>query len=108
VSVESREERVTKNEVLFREVNERIREITSPPSEAEFLCECGNGTCTQPIPMSLGEYERVRADGRHFLIVPGHEQLDIESVVTTEDRYMVVQKRLGTPAEIATATDPRS
>jgi hypothetical protein len=106
--VESREERVTKNEVLFREVNERIREITSPPAEAEFLCECGDAACTQPVPMSLAEYEQVRVEGRHFFVVPGHEKPDIERVVATTERFLVVEKRLGTPAEIATSTDPRT
>jgi len=103
-----REENAGKNEALFREVNERIREITRYEGDVEFLCECGDPSCTRPIVMTLAEYEAVRADPKRFLVVPGHELGDVETVVERHERFSVVEKRSGTAAELAVATDPRS
>jgi hypothetical protein len=103
-----REVRVGKNEALFREVNERIREITTYDGWFEFLCECGDQECTQPIVMSLGEYESVRSDATWFVIVPGHEVADVERVVDRTDRFAVVEKLPGQPTALAVETDPRA
>jgi hypothetical protein len=104
----SREARVAKNEVLFREVNERIRELAPANGEAEFLCECGDADCVEPIVMSLVQYEAVREEGSRFVVRPGHEVPDIENVLERVNRFTVVSKRDGTPAEIANENDPRS
>ena len=104
----SREERVGKNEALFREVNERIREITTYDGDVEFLCECGDPTCAQPIVMSLDEYEAVRAEPTRFVVVPRHEAPDVETVVEENERFAVIEKRPGLPTEVAVETDPRS
>ncbi len=103
-----REVRVGKNEALFREVNERIREITTYDGDVEFLCECGDQGCTQPIVMSLAEYESVRSDPTWFFVVPGHEVADVERVVEQTDRFAVVEKLPGQPASLAVETDPRT
>jgi hypothetical protein len=105
--VDRREEAVGKNEALFREVNERIRDITTQHRDAEFLCECGDPTCALPIPLDLDEYEEVRADAAQFVIVPGHEAPDVEDVVVQNERYAIVRKREGEPAVLAAETDPR-
>jgi hypothetical protein len=106
--VVDRDIRVGKNEALFREVNERIREITTYDGGVEFLCECGDPECTQPIVMSLAEYESVRSRATRFVIVPGHEVADVERVVERTDRFAVVEKLPGRPASLAAETDPRS
>jgi hypothetical protein len=103
-----REERVGKNEALFREVNERIREITTWDSGVEFLCECGDADCTQPIVMTVEEYERVRSHPTRFLVVAGHEAPDVERVVEENERFAVVEKLPGQPTTIAVDTDPRT
>jgi hypothetical protein len=105
----SREERLARNEVLFRAVNERIEEVVQPGADEEmdFLCECGNERCAEKVPITRDEYERVRADPVHFFVVPGHEILDIESVVREDERYLVVRKHVG-EQEIARAHDPRA
>jgi hypothetical protein len=104
----AREERLGKNEAVFREVNERIRDVTIVPAETQFLCECADASCTAPVNMSLSDYEAVRANPRHFLIVPGHEVLEVEDVVEEHGAFTVVRKKAGDPAEIAVATDPRA
>lgn len=107
----AREERVARNETLFREVNERIKQVNVGVATIEatdFLCECGDESCTEPISLSLGEYEAVRAEPTHFAIVPGHAVPDIEHVVARNERYAVVVKTDPDAAEVAVAEDPRS
>jgi hypothetical protein len=101
-----RDARLGKNEAVFREVNERIRAVTHPPAEAEFLCECSDTRCMQPVAMTLTEYEEVRSDPTHFLLLPGHEVADVDVVVERRTRFTVVEKQRGA-AEVAIATDPR-
>jgi hypothetical protein len=103
----AREERLGKNEAVFREVNERIRDVSAQPAEAEFLCECADASCTAAVGMTLAEYELVRADPLHFLVLPGHELADVEDVVERGEGFTVVRKRDGAAA-VAAATDPRS
>jgi hypothetical protein len=105
--MDERARRIVKNEVLFREVNERIEEI-SDGSRTEFLCECGDAECTQPMLLSLREYEELRAEPDRFAVLPGHEELDVEEVVERREGYLVVRKFSGGPAELAAARDPRS
>ena len=104
----SREARIGGNEALFREVNERIRDLTWSHDNAEFLCECGSETCADPIRMLLTEYEAVRADARRFAIVPGHDIPDVERVVEEHEHYVIVEKLPGIPSDVATETDPRA
>jgi hypothetical protein len=82
--VDSRQNRVARNEGLYREVNERIRAIHSQIGDEEmtdFLCECGREDCTQPIRLSLSEYEEIRSDPTHFAVVRGHEVVGDRSLL---------------------------
>lgn len=94
-----RDERMVKNEALFRQVNERLKEIGESFSlvaeHAEFVCECPDATCTARISMSLDEYERIRAKPAHFFMVPGHQRPEIEDVVEEHDHYVVTVKPAG-------------
>ena len=89
----SREERIVKNEVLFREVNERIDEVHEPPDASfEIVCECGNAACKMMIAVKPREYQQVRSEPTWFLVVPGHEAPDVETVVDATSRFNVVEK----------------
>jgi hypothetical protein len=106
----SREERVARNEALFREVNERIKDVNEevPAAlEADYLCECGDAECTQPISMTPFEYEEVRRDPTHFAVLPGHVVPDVEQVVAHAERFVVVAKTDPQAARIAVREDPR-
>jgi hypothetical protein len=109
--VDDRGRRIGQNEVVFREVNERLRELGesfSLISElAEFVCECGDSSCTDRVQMPLSDYEHVRSDSKWFLVVKGHEELDYEVVVEDNGGWAVVEKLPGGPAEIAFTDDPR-
>jgi hypothetical protein len=110
--VDERGRRIGENEVVFREVNERLRELGesfSLVSEvAEFVCECANTSCTDRIQLTLPEYEHVRSDPKWFVTVPGHEVLEYERVIEQTDSYSIVEKLPGGPAGIAIREDPRA
>jgi hypothetical protein len=107
----SREERLGENEVLYREVNERVRELQEgfelADDRVDFVCECARLDCTERIAMSVAEYRRLRASPVTFAVVPGHQIPDIESVVEERDGYVVIEKE-GVGVEIAAEHDPRS
>ena len=117
--MDARQERLARNEALFRSVNERVEEINAGfnaiAGDGEFICECADTACIERISMGLDDYERVRSQPTHFLIKPGHAMEEIEEVVehhrdfeVVAKRYDVVEARAGGPAEIAEETDPRS
>jgi hypothetical protein len=104
----NREERLARNEALFREVNERIEEVKAPQDgEFEILCECGSRECTAVVSVSTPEYEALRADPTTFAVISGHEIADVEDVVRKAPGFNVVRKHAG-ESEIARKTDPRS
>jgi hypothetical protein len=112
--VDRREERLAQNETLFREVNERVEEVSAglPGGEDEqrvigFVCECSREDCAEQLELTHAQYEAVRRSPLRFLIVPGHEQTDLERVVERHADFLVVVK-LGGAARIAAEHDPRS
>ena len=109
--MDERGKRIGENEVVFREVNERLRELGegfSLVSEvAEFVCECADTGCAERLRMSLADYEHVRSDPKWFLILRGHEQPDYERVIEEKEDYAVVEKLPGGPAGVAIRDDPR-
>jgi hypothetical protein len=110
--MDERRRRIGLNEALFREVNERVRGINAEfgerLAEAQFVCECGDDGCTARVVLPLTEYERIRSDPVLFIIFPGHEIAEVESVVEEHEAYHVIRKRAGEPRRIAEQTDPRS
>jgi len=108
--VDSREERLAKNEILFREINERIESMAHTQGEDdyvfEFICECSNADCTLRLPLTLKVYEATRADPSSFIVAPGHELPEIEDVISRGAGYQVVRKT-GAAAALARDEDPR-
>lgn len=110
--MDDRGKRVGQNEVVFREVNERLRELGESFSVvsdvAEFVCECADTSCTDRLRMTLAEYEHVRSDPKWFLLLSGHEEPGYERVIEKHGFYDIVEKLPGGPAGIAIRDDPRS
>lgn len=106
-----REERVARNEASAREINEQIEESYGSHSldtSLSIVCECGLAECDVFLRVTKAEYEEVRSDPRRFIIERTHLIADIEVVVSETDQFMVVAKREGEAAEVATRTGPRS
>ena len=102
------ERRIGINESIFRDVNERIQELSEQldTREAEFICECADRSCTAHLTLPLRDYEAVRAYPDRFVLIAGHQRAEAERVVEDHDEYLVVEK-LGEAGEIAEETDPR-
>jgi len=107
----ARAEAQAKNEELFRNVNERIEQLsqTVAPDDQlmEYLCECDSRDCYEKVRASRDEYESVRAEPTHFIVLAGHQDPRIERVVFSNERFLVVDKQ-GAAARDAEKTDPRS
>jgi hypothetical protein len=104
-----RVEQHARNEVVFREVNERIAELNGPDKAVDvslFICECSDASCAESVQITLGEYEQVRANGACFVVVPGHQLRLLERVVDGTSRFLVVEK-VGPAASVARESDPR-
>lgn len=87
-------QRLARNQVIFREVNERLRGLAdaAPDGRAEYICECSNVHCTEKVELKVHEYEAVRALSQAFFIVPGHERPEVERVVDELGGYAIVEK----------------
>lgn len=96
-------------QVLFREVNERIAELGGDWSETGvslFVCECSNPACAEALEIAPDEYERVRNNSARFIVAAGHQLPEVERVVESNDRFLVVEK-FGAAAVVARSADPR-
>jgi hypothetical protein len=99
-----------RNQILLREVNERVREVAAPllgaRKEGEFLCECGDEACIETIRLDVEEYEAVRASPHRFVMVPGHQDGRVEATpVQGNGRFVVVERSAF--REQAASHDPR-
>jgi hypothetical protein len=104
------QERLGANESVFREINEGIERGQWPGEEdspVSFRCECARLGCNELIELSMREYEHVRSNPRRFIVLPGHERLDVEIVVERHHGYLVVEK-LDRAGDQAAESDPRA
>ena len=102
--MDAREERLAKNEIVFRDVNERIEKMALEHAEAlrekrdlGFLCECSNVDCTLRLQLTLTEYEQARSDATQFVVAVGDELPEIEEVVFVADTYQLVVSKAPPP-----------
>ena len=103
--------RIADNEALFRSVNERVEEVNEMfatlTRHFEIVCECGDIHCTDQISVEFPAYEAVRSDSALFIVVPGHEIPDVETVLESHSDWALVEKAEPEAREIAEETDPR-
>jgi hypothetical protein len=95
--VNPRNERIAKNEVVMRAANREIKhaeEEVGNGSQGRFevLCECGREDCDGMLSLTVAEYEEFQRQHDRFVVLPGHNTPDIESVVEERDGYLVVDK----------------
>jgi len=60
----------------LREVNQRIRDLAAnlashDVSDWEFVCECGDHSCTETVALALALYDDLK-DADVVLLAPGH------------------------------------
>jgi hypothetical protein len=75
----------------YRRGNDLIAATASRALErpADFICECSDDDCREPVPLTAPEYDAARRhDGA--LITPGHGQPG-ETVIHATDRYEILR-----------------
>ena len=90
-----REQRIAENEALFRTANERMagwEEQHSSTQTEHYFCECADTECRAKVSLRKPDYERIRADARQFVVVPGHEIAEVETVIEQHDGWAIVEK----------------
>ena len=103
------DERLAKNEILFRAVNERLddlAEVVPWSKTADYLCECSDTSCIETIELGKEEYEHARSRPTFFFVLPGHERPALEKVVEEHEHYLLVEKLVAVGEAID--TDPRA
>jgi hypothetical protein len=89
---------LAKNQAVFREVNERIRELSerlrsdARTDRVSFVCECSASDCHATVELTLVEYERVRSAPGQFVAAVDHGHPDSEREVHRTTRYVVLAK----------------
>jgi hypothetical protein len=109
-----RDKRIGHNEALYRQVNERIEDLSEAFSmrtgDFAIVCECGELECMEQVVVSREVYEQTRENPNRFIVKPGHELKDIERIVKRYggDTYVVVEKEAPAARQVAEETDPRA
>jgi hypothetical protein len=104
-------EREARNEARLRDQNEWIQaasESFGAKLLTVFVCECGDGDCSQTIELTKPEYESVRSVSTRFAVVVNHENPESQSVVSECSRFAVVDEFEGWGLRVSRETDPRS
>jgi hypothetical protein len=112
--MDPRRERLTKNEAIFRDVNERVGEVAESfdlsgrgDFPVDFVCECGDASCFEQLSLTLAEYQELRASPIRFALLNGHVDPEVDRVIAANDRFTTVEKK-GEAATRAAELDPRS
>jgi hypothetical protein len=100
------EARLARNEVMFRAINDRIRELAIrfdqlAGEDLAFICECADETCVERVSLSVSQYDDLRAIPARFVVVPGHEATPlVERVIFRSSEFVIVRK-IGLAGDVA-------
>jgi hypothetical protein len=94
------QKRRAKNEKAFRDFNVRTRKaaetVMQQVDKAAFplgmMCECSDENCTQRLELTIKERENIRENKDYFIVLRGHEDLEIEKIVERRPKYTIVEK----------------
>ena len=91
---EDRQVRLARNQSVYRDVNARTVQLSGGGDESsvQVVCECADKDCVETFPVSVQDYEAVRAQATRFLVRPGHVVAEVEDVVGEAGSYVVVDK----------------
>jgi hypothetical protein len=88
-------ERLTRNQLLFREVNQRLRDLSLSQVQVPwtdrttYLCECRRDGCLETIELTPDEYEYVRSYPDVAVVCLGHESHG--EVFERTERFVLVE-----------------
>jgi hypothetical protein len=102
-------EQAARVQLLYRQVNDRIYSVGSEvfgiPSDEplSLVCECLDLGCVERITLSAEELRRARLSPAHFVVLPGHEAGELETVEERNETFLVVSKDADVVARIRAA-----
>jgi len=96
---------------MYRAVNLEVERVSEelgggPNDRLEILCECGEDGCDATLDVSRADYDEAHEQRDRFMVVPGHEDEQLEGVVKRTPEYLVVDK-FGAAERIAEAEERR-
>jgi hypothetical protein len=95
--LEARQERAARNQLLFRTINEQIKDlgerILTAVEEVDFACECADTSCTKTIRLSPEKFAAINETENRFIVLPGHELSEVEDTLEFCDGFVIVSKR---------------
>jgi hypothetical protein len=95
-----RDDRRVENELMFAKLNEQYESSVKDHLNANdfqshvlnYFCECSDIKCFEHVPVTIAEYHKIHERPELFVVKPGHEQTDIETVTDRTADYVVVAK----------------
>jgi hypothetical protein len=89
-----RELRAAQNQMLFRSINDQIKELGDGATpELEFACECADESCSDKIRLSAIQFLGIESEQNRFIVLRGHEIPEVEDVVAERASFLIVSKR---------------
>ena len=109
--MDARHERVARNEAMYRAVNRELEQASEDAGrdagdQVEVLCECGEDGCSATLALTIADYDEAHGQRDRFVVASGHEDPEIERVVTRKQHYLVVDK-FGEAEDVAEAEERR-
>lgn len=88
-------ERLIENQRTVRGANERLNELIhlTDGHLVPYICECASIECLGRVVASVSEFVRIHEDRTRYFILPGHFRVDGEKILSTNDRYEIVEKQ---------------
>jgi hypothetical protein len=103
------DKRKAENEAVFRQHNELIQKNRDHLNELaiedgqhdlidndnlllQFVCECSDENCNARISMYSNKYNQIHKNRKRFIVVRGHETLEIERIIGVTTNYTIVEK----------------
>ena len=92
---EPRGQRARENEERFAHANAEIKTVADRvgvDGKVPFLCECSDLGCTGIIKILLDDYRAAKSPGGAFVLLPGHDDANVERVVSEGEGFVIVKK----------------
>jgi hypothetical protein len=98
-----RRDRLVKNEMAFRDYNNRRVQIEQQAVAVDdnvedavpFVCECGSADCIGALLVTVDAYENAHRTPDRFIVKPEHVYPDVEHLVEQHEHYWIVEKHPG-------------
>ena len=83
-----------RNQLLFREVNQRIREVSDGwgrDGVVEFLCECGHEECVATFALTEAQFDGLLGNEDRFVLASEHRsEANGHRILAEYDDFLVV------------------